>query len=64
MKKQPAPYVSTRVDPGPLGDNTIVVFEFEGLKFEMYDDEALRLAREIHDALQDRHATDEVKGVT
>ena len=48
-RKQPSPDVSVTIEPG------VVRLDFGGFTFEMFEDEALRMAREIHDALEGRH---------
>lgn len=53
MKKSPCPAVMIVPDTDSSNPNRVVLqFEWETISFQMYDDEALRLAREIHDALQ------------
>ena len=54
MKKQPTPYVDVKTEDGPLGENVIVTFDFGGTHLEMYDDQALKMARHIHDVLEGR----------
>ena len=51
MKKTPCPGVYLVPDTDGT-QRTVVHFEFENHSFQMFDDEALRLAREIHDVLE------------
>jgi hypothetical protein len=54
MKKVPCPEVTTRTEFVDGRGRLIVRFGWDSVSFEMFDDEALRLAREIHDALEDQ----------
>lgn len=51
MKKLPCPGVYLVPDTEG-SDRTVLHFEWDSISFQMFDDEALRMAREIHDALQ------------
>lgn len=51
MKKVPCPGVFL-VPDADGSQRTVVHFEWENISFQMFDDEALRLAREIHDILE------------
>jgi hypothetical protein len=51
MKKMPVP--ATYIVPDTDGTNSVVVhFEWENISFQMYEDQALLLARSIYDVLE------------
>jgi hypothetical protein len=52
MKKLPCPEVLTHPYSTATDDRTVVRLEWDFFAVEMFDDEALRLAREIHDILE------------
>jgi hypothetical protein len=51
MRKSPCPVLSLVPDTD-VGHCRVIQFDWENLTIQMYDDEALRLARTIYDVLE------------
>lgn len=52
MKKVPCPDVFTHAHYNVTDDRVVVRLEWEFFSLELFDDEALRLARSIYDVLE------------